>query len=77
MCFEPTFSTPDTFHCFEVQILTEIYDKTTINRTIRKNSAFSLYDFMPFLKFQVVEGHVVVVINKICDWLPVLKLFCS
>ena len=67
--FEPTFSTPDTF---QVQILSEIYDKARVNRRKKGEFRFCLVDFVPFLKFCIVEGHVVVTIKKTRDWVPVL-----
>ena len=45
--FRPTFSTQDTF---EVQILTEMYDKTWVYRRIKAEFRVFLVDFVPFLK---------------------------
>ena len=45
--FRPTFSTQDTF---EVQILTEMYDKTWVYRRITAEFRVFLVDFVPFLK---------------------------
>ena len=65
--FELTFSTPDTF---QVQILTKMYDKTRVNKRIKGESGFfSLpLGFLPFLKFCIVDGSVVIAIMKLLDW---------
>ena len=60
--FEPTFSTPDTF---QVQILTEIYDKTKVNMRIKGEFRFFFVNFMPFLKFCIIDSHIVVTIKKL------------
>ena len=70
--FETTFSTPDTF---EEQILTEIYDKTTVYWRTKAEFRFFLVDFMPFLKFHIGGGHVAVTIKKQHYLLPVLVFF--
>ena len=43
--FEPTFSTSDTF---QVQILTEIYDKRRVYAMLKAEFKFFLVDFVPF-----------------------------
>ena len=70
--FRPTFSTQDTF---EVQILTEMYDKTWVYRRIKAEFRVFLVDFVPFLKFHVGVGHVAVTIKKLCDFGRVLNHF--
>ena len=46
VCYEPTFSIPDTF---QVQIITEIYDETRVTWRIKAEFSFFLVDFVPFL----------------------------
>ena len=69
--FEPTFSTPDTF---QVQILTKIYDKTRVYMRIKAEFRIFLVDFVPFLKFRIGMGHVVVAIKKRRACVRVLNL---
>ena len=68
--FEPTSSSPDTF-------LTKIYDKTRVNMRTKAKFRFFLVDFVPFLRFRIGVGHVVVTIKKLRYWLPVLLFVFS
>ena len=72
--FESTFSTPDSF---QAQILTEVYDKTRVNRWKDAEFRFMLVSFVPFSIFFVCigVGHVAVMIRKLGDFLRVMKLF--
>ena len=72
VCFEPTFSIPDTS---QVQIITEIYDETMVNWRIKAEFRFFLVDFVPFLNFRIGVGHVTVTIKKLCEFVRVPELF--
>ena len=74
--FEPTFSTSDTF---QVQILTEIYDKTRVYQMLKAEFRFFLVYFVPFsgLNFRFGVGHVVDTIKELRDWLSVLLFLFS